>query len=141
MSPFPVKNRPKLLAFLLLQPGSVASFHRFVISGRCADRMRWLKAPAMLVVAALLCVPALTWMTEHGDKHPLNAKPKFSFRKGAEVPPQKVHLDAATLARNPVPVEPDRSEISHIGDFAATTASVSRACPSLRAPPDVLPTV
>ena len=103
--------------------------------------MRWLKAPAMLVVAALLCVPALTWMTEHGDKHPLNAKPKFSFRKGAVEPPQKIHLDAATLARNPVPVEPDRPEISPIGDFAAMTASVSRACPSLRAPPDVLPTV
>src|SRR5207244_2135123 len=139
MSRFPVKNALEMLAFLLLQAGSMLSFQRFVTPGRGADRMRWLNAPAMLVVAALLCVPALTRITEHSDKHPFNGKPKFSFRKGAEEPPQKVHLDAATLARDPIPVEPDCSEISHIADFAAMTASASRACPSLRAPPDVLP--
>ena len=141
MSRFPVKNGPDMLAFLLLQGDSVPSFHRFVTTDRGANRVRWLKGPAMLVVAALLCVPTLARITEHGDKHPFNAKPKFSFRKSAEEPPQKVLLDAATLARDPIPVEPDWSEISHIADFAAMTASASRACPSLRAPPAVLHTV
>ena len=75
---------------------------------------------------------------DHLDRHPFNAKPKFSFRKAAEEPPQKVYLDAAAVLSGGTPVQPDRSETQHIADFPALAGSVSRASAPLRAPPSSL---
>jgi hypothetical protein len=129
------------LAFLLLTAGPVLSFHRFVTADYHPDRMRWLRWPAMLVVLVLLCVPALTRVTEHTNGHPFNTKPKFSFRKAAEEPTQKIYLEHAALVSGAIPAEPDRSDAQHIADFAAMTASASHASASLRAPPDFPRTV
>jgi len=102
------------------------------------DRARWFRGAAGVLVFVLLCVPALTRLSDHLDRHPFNAKPKFSFRKAAEEPPQKVYLDAAAVLSGGTPVQPDRSETQHIADFPALAGSVSRASAPLRAPPSSL---
>jgi hypothetical protein len=101
----------------------------------------WLKRSALMVAFVLLCVPALTRVTERAAQRQGNTKHTLSFRRVAEEAPQKIHFENAAVQIGARTVDPDRLEGPHLADFVWAAPSASRISPSPRGPPILSPAV
>jgi hypothetical protein len=101
----------------------------------------WLKRSALTVAFVLLCVPALTRVTERAAQRQGNTKHTLSFRRVAEEAPQKIHFENAAVQIGARTVGPDRLEGQHLADSVWAAPSVSRVSPSPRGPPAFSPAV